>query len=119
RPGEVGQVVGAEFLSPLAGQLEFDNVTLREPGTGRFLLQGLNLTIHGGQKVALVGPEEMEKHALIYLIPRLLDPDIGEIRIDKHNLRWVTFDSLRSQLGLVMQQNLLFNDTVANNIGCG
>src|SRR5262249_27777702 len=48
-----------------------------------------------------------------------LDPTSGEIRIDDHNLRWVTFDSLRAQIAMVLQHNLVFNDTVANNIGCG
>src|SRR5262249_18151787 len=48
-----------------------------------------------------------------------LDPSSGEIRIDSHNLRWVTLDSLRAQVGVVLQHNLVFNDTVANNIGCG
>jgi ATP-binding cassette subfamily B protein len=119
RPGEIGQVVGAEFLAPMADRLEFDNVTLREPGTGKPLLQNVSLTIQSGRKVALVGPDEMEKHAFIYLIPRLLDPDSGEIRIDNHNLRWVTFESLRAQIGMVLQHHLLFNDTVANNISCG
>lgn len=119
RPGEVGQVVGAEFLPPLSRSLEFDNVTLKEPGTGRTLLERVTFTIRAGQKVALVGPEELEKHALIYLIPRFLDPNSGEIRIDEHNLRWVTFDSLRAQTAVVLQHNLVFNDTIANNIGCG
>ena len=119
RPGDVGQVVDAEFLPPLAKLLEFDNVSLREPGTGRMLLRGVTLTIQAGQRVALVGPDEMEKHALVYLIPRFLDPTSGEIRIDEHNLRWVTLDSLRSQIAMVLQHNLVFNDTVANNIGCG
>jgi ATP-binding cassette subfamily B protein len=119
RPGEVGQVVGAEFLAPLSSRLEFDDVSLKEPGTGRILLDHITFTIQAGQRIAIVGPEEMEKHALIYLIPRLLDPDSGEIRIDQHNLRWVTFDSLRAQIGVVLQHNLVFNDTVANNIGCG
>jgi ATP-binding cassette subfamily B protein len=119
RPGEVGQVVGAEFLPPLADRLEFDNVSLREPVTGRPLLQGVTLTVPAGRRVAIVGPDEMEKHAFVYLIPRLLDPDSGEIRIDRHNLRWVTFDSLRAQIGVVVQHHLLFNDTAANNIGCG
>lgn len=119
RPGEVGQVVGAEFLPPLSDRLEFDNVSLREPGTGRPLLTNINLNIPAGRRVALVGPDEMEKHALIYLIPRLLDPDFGEIRIDQHSLRWVTFDSLRAQIAFVLQHHLLFNDTVANNVGCG
>ncbi len=119
RPGEVGQVVGAEFLPPLSDRLEFDNVSLREPGTGRALLQGVSLTIRAGERVALVGPEDMEKHALVYLINRFLDPTAGEIRIDKHNLRWVTFDSLRAQIAIVLQHNLVFNDTVATNISCG
>jgi ATP-binding cassette subfamily B protein len=119
RPGGVGQVVEAEFLPPLAKQLEFENVTLKEPGTGRKLLQGISLTIQAGQRVAIVGPEEMEKHALVYLLPRFLDPSGGEIRLDGKNLRWVTLDSLRAQIAIVLQHNLLFNDTVANNIGCG
>jgi ATP-binding cassette subfamily B protein len=119
RPGEVGQVVGAEFLPPLARQLEFDGVSLREPGTARMLLQDVSLTIPAGQRVALVGPEELEKHALVYLIPRFLDPTAGEIRIDQHNLRWITLDSLRAQIAIVLQHNLVFHDTVANNIGCG
>src|SRR5262249_37365622 len=56
RPGEVGQVVGAEFLPPLRQQLEFDNVSLKEPGTGRPLLEGVTLAIDAGQRVAIVGP---------------------------------------------------------------
>jgi ATP-binding cassette subfamily B protein len=119
RPGEVGQVVGAEFLPPMTKQMVFDNVSLFEPGTGRKLLEEVTLQIQAGQKVALVGPDDMEKHAFVYLIPRFLDPNAGEIRVDKHNLRWVTFDSLRAQIAIVLQHNLVFNDTVANNIGCG
>lgn len=119
RKGEVGQMVGAEFLPPLAKHLEFDEVSLREPGTERMLLQGVSLTVEAGKRVALVGADEMEKHALVYLIPRFLDPTAGEIRIDNHNLRWVTLDSLRAQIAVVLQHNLVFNDTVANNIGCG
>jgi ATP-binding cassette subfamily B protein len=119
RPGEVGQVVGAEFLAPLANELEFDNVSLQEPGSNRMLLQDVSLTIKAGQRIGIVGPEELEKHALVYLLPRFLDPTAGEIRIDEHNLRWVTLDSLRAQIALVMMHNLVFHDTVANNIGCG
>src|SRR5262249_27565186 len=112
-------VVGAEFLAPLGRELEFDGVSLKEPGSGRMLLQDVSLTIKAGERVAVVGPEELEKHAVVYLIPRFLDPTAGEIRIDEHNLRWVTLDSLRAQIALVMQHNLVFHDTVANNIGCG
>jgi ATP-binding cassette subfamily B protein len=119
RRGEVGQVVGAEFLPPLSRQLEFDSVTLREPGSSRVLVEEASLVIPAGHKVGLVGADDLEKHALVYLIPRLLDPTTGEIRIDQHNLRWVTLDSLRAQIGTVLMHNLVFHDTVANNIGCG
>jgi ATP-binding cassette subfamily B protein len=119
RPGGVGQAVEAEFLPALTQALEFDKVTLQEPGTGRKLLRGVNLRIEAGRRVALVGPDDMEKHALVYLIPRFFDPTSGEVRIDGKNLRWVTLDSLRAQIGVVLQHNLVFNDTVANNIGCG
>ena len=65
-------------MPAMAQRLEFDNVTLNEPGTGRKLLQGVSLVIQAGQRVALVGPEEMEKHALVYLLPRfrfIFSPD--------------------------------------------
>src|SRR5262249_28135544 len=87
RKGEVGQVVGAEFVPPLSRQAEFDNVSLREAGTSRRLLEEVSITITAGQRVGLVGADNLEKHALVYLIPRLLDPSAGEIRIDEHNLR--------------------------------
>jgi len=119
RPSEVGQVVGAEFLPELAKGIEFDNVSLREPGSGRMLLQNISLSIKAGQRIGLVGADDLEKYALVYLIPRLLDPTSGEIRIDQHNLRWVTLDSLRDKIATVLVHNLVFHDTVANNIGCG
>jgi len=119
RRGDVSQVVGAEFLPPLAKSLQFDEVTLREPGTNHLLLDRVSLTIRAAARVALIGADESEKQALIYLLPRFLDPTSGEIRIDDHNLRWVTLDSLRAQIGMVLQQSLIFNDSVANNIGCG
>lgn len=119
RRGEVGQVVGAEFLPPLAKRIEFDNVHLKDSSTNKALLEDVSLTIPAGHRIGLVGAEDLEKHALVYLIPRLLDPTSGEIRIDDHNLRWVTLDSLRAQIGIVMMQNLVFHDTVRDNIGCG
>src|SRR5207247_5361951 len=90
RRGDVGQMVGVEFLQPLARQIEFDGVSLREPGSNRMLLEEVSLTIPAGKRIGLIGSDDLEKHALIYLIPRLLDPTSGEIRIDQHNLRWVT-----------------------------
>ncbi len=119
RRSEVGQVVGAQFLDPVKKSVEFDNVSLREPGSKRVLLEGVSLSIPAGKRVALIGSDDLEKYALIYLLARLLDPTQGEIRIDNHDLRYVTLDSLREQIGVVLQHNLTFHDSVANNIGCG
>ena len=119
RRPEVGQVVNAELLQPLSRELDFRKVSLREPGTNRMLLDEVTFRIPAGKRVGLVGPDDTEKHALVYLIPRLLDPTSGEIRIDERNLRWVTLDSLRIQIAVVLQHNLIFHDTIANNIGCG
>lgn len=119
RRGEIGQVVGAEFLNAMSKRMEFDHVSLREPGSKRMLLDGVTMTIPAGRRVAIVGSDESAKLALVSLIPRFLDPSSGEILVDGRNLRWVTLDSLRSQTALVMQDHILFNDTVLNNIGCG
>lgn len=119
RPGGVGQMVGAEFLPGLNALLEFENVTLKEPGSNKLLLEDVDLTIEAGQRIALMGNENGAKHAFVHLIPRFLDPAAGEVRIDRKNLRFVTLDSLRAQVGVVLQNHLVFNDTIANNIGCG
>jgi ABC-type multidrug transport system fused ATPase/permease subunit len=119
RPREVGQVVGAEFLPGIAKGIEFRAVGLRDPASGRVLLDDVSMRIGAGERVGLVGSDEAEMHALAYLLARFLDPSSGEIRIDDKNLKWLTLDSIRSQTGVVLQPNLIFNDTVANNIGCG
>ena len=119
RHGGVGQAIEAAAMPPMTKALQFDKVSLREPGTERTLLENISFTIRAGQRIAIVGPDEMEKHTLVYLLPRFLDPAHGEIRIDGKNLRWVTLDSLRAQIAMVLQHNLVFSDTIANNIGCG
>src|SRR5581483_803642 len=99
--------------------MEFRAVTLKEAGTGRTILDNVSFAIPAGAKVAVVGPDPVEKRALVYLIPRFLDPTTGEIRMEDKNIRWVTHESLRAQVGLVTQDDLVFSDTVVNNIGCG
>ena len=79
----------------------------------------MTFAVPAESRVAVVGPDPAEKRALVYLIPRFLDPNSGEVRIEDKNIRWVTHESLRAQVALVMQDDLTFTDTVANNIGCG
>src|SRR5262245_11596567 len=80
RPREVGQAVGAEFLKGIESGVEFQDVTLREPHSGRLLLDGVSLNIGAGERVGLVGHDEAEKEAIAFLLARFLDPTSGEIR---------------------------------------
>lgn len=115
---DVKQVVGAELLSPMTQQLVLNKVTVLAPGTDEVLLDEVSLTIPAGEHVALVG-DEQARLTIAYLIPRLIDPDQGDVRIDDKALPWVTLESIRKQVGVVLQNDLIFNDTVANNISCG
>jgi ABC-type multidrug transport system fused ATPase/permease subunit len=119
RKGEAAEAADAEYLPPLTTRMEFRGVTLTDPGTGRNLLDNVTFAVPAGAKVAVVGPDPAEKRSLVYLIPRFLDPTAGEIRIEDKNIRWVTHESLRTQVATVMQDDWLFTDTVAHNIGCG
>jgi ATP-binding cassette subfamily B protein len=119
RKGEAAEAADAEFLPTLTGRIEFRGVSLVEPGTGRKILDDVTFAVPAGGKVAVVGPDATETHALVYLLPRFLDPTDGEIRIEDKNIRWVTHESLRAQVAVVMQDDLVFTDTVANNIKCG
>jgi len=119
RKGEAAEAADAEYLPPLTNRMEFRAVSLQEAGTGRKLLENVSFAIPAGARVAFVGADATEKRALVYLIPRFLDPTSGEIRIQDKNIRWVTHESLRAQVAVVMQGDLEFTDTALNNIGCG
>ena len=119
RKGEAAEAIDAEYLPPLRSRIEFRNVSLREPGSDRLLLENLSFAIPAGAKVAFVGPDRRALRSLAYLLPRFFDPTQGEIRIEDKNIRWVTHESLRLQVALVMQDEWIFTDTVVNNIGCG
>jgi len=88
-------------------------------GTPRQVLKGVSLTVKRGEVVALVGPSGSGKSSLVNLIPRFFDVSRGSITIDGHDVRDVTIESLRKQMGKVTQETVLFNDTVRNNIAYG
>ncbi|MBW2558535.1 MAG: lipid A export permease/ATP-binding protein MsbA [Deltaproteobacteria bacterium] len=83
------------------------------------VLKNINLSIESGEVVAFVGMSGGGKTTLVNLIPRFYDVAKGEILIDGHDIRDVTMESLREQIGIVTQQTILFNDTVRNNIAYG
>jgi subfamily B ATP-binding cassette protein MsbA len=83
------------------------------------VLKGLNLVIPKGKTVALVGPSGGGKSTLMDLLPRFIEPQVGEIFIDGKNIQAVTMESLRALMGIVNQESILFNDTIFNNIAFG
>jgi ABC-type multidrug transport system fused ATPase/permease subunit len=118
RNPEVADKPNAVRLARHRAAIEFDDVHFsyngREP-----VLKGLTLEVKHGETIALVGPNGCGKSTLMNLLPRFWDVQSGSIRIDGHDLRDVRIRTLRSQIGMVIQETTLFNDTVANNIAYG
>jgi subfamily B ATP-binding cassette protein MsbA len=85
----------------------------------RQVLSDINLTVPKGKTIALVGPSGGGKSTLMDLIPRFMDPQSGEILVDGKNIKGITADSLRSIMGIVNQESILFNDSIFNNIAFG
>ena len=110
---------GAKTLPPVQGQVVFDNVTFRYFSSGEPVLRSVNLEAKPGQTVALLGATGSGKTTIINLLPRFYDPSAGRILIDGHDLRDVTLDSLRSQIGIVLQETTLFSGTIRENIAFG
>jgi subfamily B ATP-binding cassette protein MsbA len=105
-------------LPQIQEDITFENVHLKYDG-GEEVLKGINLTIRTGEVIALVGPSGGGKTSVVNLIPRFYEVSDGRITIDGHDIRDVTLKSLRSQIAMVTQQTILFNDTVRNNIAYG
>jgi ATP-binding cassette, subfamily B, bacterial MsbA len=83
------------------------------------VLQGIELRVRHGETIALVGPNGCGKTTLMNLLPRFWDVDSGAIRIDGHDVRDMQLRSVRRQIGIVLQETILFQDTIANNIAYG
>jgi ABC-type multidrug transport system fused ATPase/permease subunit len=118
RKPELHQHGGAHFLPPMADRIILENVSI-ESRSGRVLLDGVSAEFKSGTRTALMGQDEDAKLALACLIPRLIDPKVGRVRIDGHDLRDVTLESIRAQVAIVLQSDLVFTDSVAMNIGLG
>ena len=106
-------------LGPLKYKIEFKDIVFTYPGSETPALKQVNLSVEAGHNVALVGPNGSGKTTLANLIPRFYDPDSGRILIDGKNISEATLHSLRSQIGMVTQNVITFNDTIAANIAYG
>ena len=124
RKPELHQQGGAQFLPPIRDRIALENVTLEsrsaiEVGSGRVLLEGVSVEFPVGSRTAIMSLDEDAKLALVCLIPRLIDPKVGRVRIDGHDLREVTLESIRAQVAIVLQADLVFTDSILMNIGLG
>ena len=109
--------VGAQPIEIKQGQIELKHVSFKY--NEKEVLKDINLTINKGETVAFVGMSGGGKSTLINLIPRFYDVTDGEILVDQHNIKDFLTGSLRNQIGLVQQDNILFSDTVKENILLG
>lgn len=105
-------------MPPIEGHVELRDVHM-EYNENESVLCGINLEAQPGQTIAIVGPTGAGKTTIINLLPRFWDVSEGAVIIDGHDVRDVTRHSLRSQIGLVLQDTFLFSDTVMNNIRYG
>jgi len=109
----------ATKLPAVKGDVKFENVTFRYVGGGEPVLKNVTFEAKSGETIALLGATGSGKTSIINLLPRFYDPTDGRITIDGHDLRDITLDSLRSQIGIVLQETTLFSGTIRDNIAFG
>lgn len=115
---EITDKPNAIELPAIQGEIEFENVSFAYD-EGELVLDGINLTVKPGETVAFVGMSGGGKSTIISLIPRFHDVTDGSVRIDGYDLRDVQVKSLRNQIGMVLQDSILFSDSVKSNILMG
>ena len=116
---DVEEKPNAPALPSIEGHVAFNDVSFRYFSSGEDVLSELNFSAEPGQTVALLGMTGSGKSTVINLIPRFYDVTQGSITIDGHDIRDVTIDSMREQIGLVLQETTLFTGTIRDNIAFG
>jgi ATP-binding cassette subfamily B protein len=106
-------------LPDVKGDVKFENVTFRYFGGGEPVLNNVSFEAKSGETIALLGATGSGKTTIINLLPRFYDPTEGRITIDGYDLRDVTLDSLRAQIGIVLQETTLFSGSIRENIAYG
>jgi subfamily B ATP-binding cassette protein MsbA len=115
---ELSDAPDAIELPKVKGEVIFDHVSFNY-ATRNGIVKDLSLRVPAGTRVGLAGSSGAGKSTLLTLIPRFYDPQAGAIRIDGHDLRSITQQSLRRQIGMVLQESFLFNDSILENIRFG
>ncbi|WP_088035980.1 ABC transporter ATP-binding protein [Evansella clarkii] len=115
---EVKNAPDAIKAPPLRGDIQLENVSFSYENSKR-VLQGIDLEVNAGETVAFVGPSGAGKTTICSLVPRFYDVDVGAVTIDGIDVRQMTKESLRSQIGIVQQDVFLFTGTLKENIAYG
>ena len=110
---------GAVTLGPPRGSVVFDDVAFAFPGSKRNALEGVSFAARPGEVVALVGPTGSGKSAIVNLVPRFYDATAGRVLVDGQDVREVSLASLRSRIGVVLQESFLFGVSIRENIAYG
>jgi ATP-binding cassette subfamily B protein len=118
-PSDIQDRPGARPLPSLDGAVTYDAVSFRYPGAEEDVLCDVSFSVQAGQTVAILGTTGAGKSTLVNLLPRFYDVTRGSVRIDGHDVRDVTLESLRCQIGIVLQEALLFGGSVRDNIAYG
>ena len=118
RPG-VQDAPDALALGRVTGRLELDRVSFGYPARPQPALDQVSLTAGPGDVIALVGPSGAGKSTIVKLLLRFYDPDTGTVRLDGHDLREITLDSLRANVAVLLQETLVLDGTVRDNIAYG
>ena len=116
---EVENKPDALELETVEGRVEFKDVSFRYFKSGEFVLKDVSLVAEPGQTIALLGATGSGKTTIINLLPRFYDASEGQVLIDGHDVRDVTLNSLRSNIGIVLQETTLFTGTIRDNIAFG
>jgi ATP-binding cassette subfamily B protein len=116
---EVQEKPDASTLPPIRGEVRFDQVSFRYIGAEQDVISNLSFTAKPGQTIAILGETGSGKSTIINLIPRFYDVTRGKIMVDQYDIRDVTIDSLRKQVGIVLQETTLFSGTIRENIAYG
>ena len=117
RPEEVDH--GTQRIERVRGDIEFQNLSFTYPGASESALHEVNLRINAGETIAIVGASGSGKSTLAALIPRFMTPDQGSIRMDGIDINHIVLGDLRSNIAVVTQEVLMFNDSIGANIAYG
>lgn len=115
---DIQDVPNAKKLPPIRGEVAFEQVAFRYE-EGKNILSGVDFQIQAGESIALVGPTGAGKTTIINLLSRFYDVNEGSVKVDGHDVREVTLESLRSQMGVMLQDTFIFSGTIMENIRYG